>query len=228
MAGDEGSPTDEHVATDVDVPWDGLLRRTGGDSDPADGRVGGTRRAGEPERREGELPPPPREANLPRPARRPVSSSSRVRLVAAAGLCALVAALALIALPAVRTDDHSSSPGRAPSGQGADPAAPERGIRGIRAKDPAPLRARRQRRARAMAGAKRKEGRASRRDGARARDGRVEPPPRAGPGALTALPPAPPAPEPSPPEEPASPPASRPRSEEGLVDGSRSSTEFGL
>jgi hypothetical protein len=223
MVGDEGSATDEHPVTGVDASWRGLLHRTGGDSDPADGQASAAWGAGEPECHEVELRAP-RDADLPRRARWRVSSTSRARLAAVLGLCVLLAALVLIALLAVRTGDPSSSSGRVPSGRAADLVVPARGARGARAKGPARLGARRWRRARA----ERRERRASRRDGAPARNRRVEPPARAEAGAPSVLPPAVPAPESSLPEEPASPPASRPRAEGGLIDGSRSSAEFGL
>jgi len=209
MAGDDlTSSIDERETGVAERDWDGVERDLGTHSS-ADGEA-------EPRRlrdaRDLEVTP---RLNLP---------SYSVRLAVVGALLALAAALLLIVIPTVVGNDPAGQ--SAPSKVGPHPAAPPdeaRRVRERRAARPGHGPVRRRARRERGGGAKR-ETRGRRGTRRPSHSTRVQPTPSTDSHSLGA----PVAPAPPPSVEPAPPPAEQPRGKEGLVDGARSSPEFGL
>lgn len=222
MAGhDIDSSADERPAVSVERGWDGVKRRMGTQSAVAEGSLDESSQSDQASQGEAGLRRPPG-TRIPRLTRRPVFSPRPVRLVAAGALLALTAALSWIVLQAAVGNDPE-----APEGQSKADArrAPEK-----RSAQPRPgreLRGTGRERARTGTGTKRRE--ASRRSGARqpSHSARTQPPPQIDSQAAGTS--VPPVPDPTPPPgEPAPPQVEQPRGGGGLLDGSRSSSEFGM
>lgn len=209
MAGDDlTSSTDERQTGATERDWGGVERDLGTHSS-ADGEAESRHLR---DTRDLEVTP---RLTLP---------SYSVRLAVAGALLALAAALLLIVIPTVVGSDP---PGQSvPSMVEPRPAAPPdeaRRVRERRAAQPGHGSVRRRARRERGGGAKR-ETRGRRGTRRPSHSTRVQPTPLIDSHALGA----PVAPTPPSSVEPAPPPAEQPRGKEGLVDGARSSPEFGL
>jgi hypothetical protein len=220
------SPPDKGSAGAAERAWDGVKRGLGTDTDS-------------PERKESHGEPPctgesgpeevgprcPRDTRGPELIPRPSLSSRSARLAAVGALLALAAALLLIVIPAVLRSDPA---GRSePAKIEPRPVAPAHDARRAgekRSVRPGPGRSRRG--ARDVRGGKGRQRRLGRRATSRpSHSARAQPsPPTEADAEGAPVSPTPPRsgePVPAPAEQP-------PRGEGGLVDGSRSSSEFGL
>lgn len=203
MAGDElTSSTDEQEAGKAERDWDGVERDLGTHASDGEARSRRLR-----DTRNLEVIP------------RPSLSSHSVRLAVAGALLALAAVLLLIVIPAVV--------GNSPAEKvGPRPAAPPDESRRVRERRPARARPKptRHRAQRERGGGTKRETRGRHRTRRPSHPKRLQPTPSIDSHALGA----PVAPVPPPSVEPAPPPVEQPPGKEGLVDGSRSSSEFGL
>lgn len=209
MAGDDlTSSIDERQTGVAERDWDGVERDLGTHSS-GDGEV---------------RPRRPRDTWDLELTPRPSLPSYSVRLAVAGTLLALAAALLLIVIPAVVGSDP---PGQsAPSKAEPRPAAPPDEARRVgesRPAQPGHRPGRRRAWREGGRGTKRKT-RSHRGTRQPSHSTRMQPTPSIDSHALGA----PVAPTPPPSVEPAPPPAEQPRGKGGLVDGSRSSPEFGL
>jgi hypothetical protein len=209
MAGDDlTSSIDEGQTGATERDWGGVERDLGTQSS-ADGEAESRR---------------PRDARDLEVTPRLSLPSHSVRLAVAGALLALAATLLLIVIPTVVGSDPPGQP--VPSKVEPRPAAiPDEAQRG-RERRPARSehRSGRHRAKRERGGAAKRKTRGRRGTRRPSHSTRAQPTPSIDSHALGA----PAAPEPPPSVEPAPPPAEPPRGEEGLVDGSRSSPEFGL
>jgi hypothetical protein len=205
-------------------PWGEVVSRLGTGPDAREEDRPGPRQEGESERAVKDAQPPKSHLVL---TRRPFHMHVRLLVVVAA--CVFLGALLRVALPAVLGGDKATTPGAASPNRSAHRATPHRPQR-VRAKDPAlhprgPRHAGQRARSRPLGVSPRRRRHGHHEPGARMKATRASSPVDRD---ISGTPPVPTVPEWSPPEEPAPPPAQQPRGGEGLVDGSRSSAEFGL